>query len=450
MSLRCIALAFLLTFTACASRPIVPTAPTGPKNVVLLIADGFGPAHVTMGRDFAGRPLMLDGVLTGTVRTFASNSRVTDSAASATAYSAGVKTYNGAIGVDSTGKAVATLLEAAEARGMATGLVATSRITHATPASFAAHVASRGSEEEIAAQMMTQNVDVIFGGGHDYFVPTGAGGRRQDAQDLVTAAVASGYTFVDSPDALQRVAQVPVLGLFAGSHMDYEVDRDPARQPSLAEMTRKALDLLGGNPNGFFLMVEGSRVDHAAHNNDPVGTVHDVLAYDEAVKVVLDFARANGNTLVVATSDHETGGLTLGRENIYAWRPEVLGQVTASLEAFLARVQGGESALEAFEAIATFELTAEEEAELIGAATRTEASRAYVDIVSRRAVVQWTTGGHTAVDVNLYAFGPGSAHFSGNLDNTEIARRIASLLRFNLDTLTPSIRVRFATQEGGE
>ena len=289
-----------------------------PKNLILMIADGCGPASITMARDYAravlGRDeLALDAIQTGAVRTGSASSRVTDSAAGATAYACGVKTYNGAIAVDTAGRPLATLLEAAKARGMATGLVATSRITHATPAAFAAHVPQRAMESEIAAQMLAQRVDVLLGGGWSYFLPTAEGGRRQDGRNLLREAEAMGYQVVRTAADFRRGVRRPVLGLFGPDHLPYEIDRDPEEVPSLAEMTRAALELLADDPDGFFLMVEGSRIDHAGHANDAAAHVREVLAYDEAVAVVLDFARRDGQTLVVSVADHETGGLSLGR-----------------------------------------------------------------------------------------------------------------------------------------
>lgn len=180
-----------------------------PKNLILMIADGCGPASITMARDYAravlGREeLTLDAIQTGAVRTASASSRVTDSAAGATAYACGVKTYNGAIAVDTAGRPLATLLEAAKARGMATGLVATSRISHATPAAFAAHVPQRAMESEIAAQMLAQRVDVLLGGGWSYFLPTAEGGRRQDGRNLLREAEAMGYQVVRTAADFRR------------------------------------------------------------------------------------------------------------------------------------------------------------------------------------------------------------------------------------------------------
>ncbi|MEP0548358.1 MAG: alkaline phosphatase [Rhodothermales bacterium] len=413
-----------------------------PRNVIVMIADGFGPASATLAREFSGAPLAFDEILRGVVRTASSSSRVTDSAASATSYASGVKTYNGAIGVDSLQRPVGTVLEAAEARGMATGLVATSRITHATPAAFAAHVPYRGAEDEIAAQMVAQGVDVILGGGRRHFVPGDAAGVRTDGRDLLAEARAQGVAVVEDRAGFEGVTETPVLGLFAADHLDYEIDRTD--QPSLAEMTRTALALLDGDEDGFFLLVEGSRIDHAAHANDPVGHVHDILAYDAAVRVALDFARADGRTLVLSTADHETGGMTLGRDGVYAWDPAVLARVRASADRMAALIGEGQLAADVLRDFAAVDsLSAEERTaiERSGPGPFTVArDRAIGEAVSRRAHVGWTTGGHTGIDVGLYAFGPGAAAFHGAMEIDAVGRALADVLGFDLAPITERLR----------
>jgi alkaline phosphatase len=342
----------LLLLVAGFALPLHAQPEERPKNLILMIADGCGPASITMARDYAravlGRKaLALDAIQVGAVRTASASSRVTDSAAGATAYACGIKTYNGAIAVDTTGQPVATLLEAAKARDMAVGLVATSRITHATPAAFAAHVPQRAMESDIAVQMLDQGIEVLLGGGWQYFLPLSEGGRRQDGRNLLREAEQQGYQIVRNRAALRQSLRLPVLGLFAADHLPYEIDRDTTQIPSLAEMTRVAIELLRNNPNGFFLMVEGSRIDHTGHANDAAAHVRDVLAYDEAVAVALNFARQDGQTLVVSVSDHETGGLSLGRnvdgQGIYAWHPEVLARVRASYERLIPALQEAEN-----------------------------------------------------------------------------------------------------------
>lgn len=439
-----------------------------PQNVILLIPDGYGPATATMARDYlrwrdGTTSLALDSLHRGSVRTFAADSRVTDSAAGATAYSAATKTYNGAIAVDTTKQPVATILEAAEARGMATGLVVTSRLTHATPATFSAHVPDRWMENTIAEQQLAQGIDVLLGGGRRHFVPQSVdGSKREDDRNLLAEAQASGYTVVQDADGFRQADATPLLGLFSLSHMSYEMDRDPAAQPSLAEMTQKALDLLSSDEDGYFLMVEASRIDHAGHDNDASAHLFDTIAFDEAVETALAHAKAEGNTLVVSVADHETGGLSLGRdidgEGIYAWEPEALDRVTAShgvildsLAQAVTQVPAPEEGhdpvveevmapvLEHFTGIT--DLTDSEVTRL-----REEARSPYAlnfvlsDIIGRRAIVGWTTRGHTAVDVHLHAFGPGYTRFTGNHDNTYVGATLADLLGLDLDALTATLR----------
>lgn len=447
-SLSLIVLVCMIEFS-CA-LPAASQDEARPRNVIMFIADGCGPASFTYARDYlryqGGEALTLDSLQVGSVHTFASNSRVTDSAAGATALACGVKTYNGAIAVDAEQQPVATVLEAAEARGMATGLIATSRITHATPASYAAHVPQRIMEAEIAAQMMEQNIEVLFGGGRAFFVPQEDGGRRADGRNLLGEATGKGVQVLQSRADFDGTVQTPVLGLFTDDHMAYEVDRDAALEPSLAEMTAKAIDLLSQDPDGFFLMVEGSRIDHAAHGNDAAGHLHDILAYDRAVAEALAFAREDGRTLIVSTSDHETGGLTLGR-NLdgrpqYTWHPEVIENIPASHGGLLNMARSDSLTVCAlFSERLGIECT-EEEAAQFERALAGEASMNFTmaEVIARRAGLGWTTGGHTAVDVNLYAFGLGRDRFIGHYDNTAVGQRIAELLDFDLAALTEALR----------
>lgn len=439
----------LLVVALLVAVPVARAQET-PKNVILFISDGTGPATYTMARDYLRDylheedGLALDGILQGSIRTYAANSRVTDSAAGATAFAAGIKSYNGAISVDTARAPVATVLEAAEQRGLATGLVATSRITHATPAAFSAHVPNRGMEAEIAAQQLDQDIDVLLGGGRTWFLPEEQEGRRDDGRDLLSEAADHGVQVVQHRDELAAVEAAPVLGLFSMSHMDYEIDRDPAEQPSLAEMTRKAIELLeDASEEGFFLMVEGSRIDHAGHSNDAAAHLHDLLAYDEAVAAALEYAREDGETLVIATSDHETGGLTLGRDGVYDWRPDVVSRVQASHGVMLDAIidDGREPAAVLAEYAGIDSLTAAEQELLLAADVDYDLLNAALrDVVARRALIGWTTGGHTAVDVPLFGYGPGSERLVGHHDNTFVGHVIAELWDLDLEALTQALR----------
>ncbi|NNF57213.1 MAG: alkaline phosphatase [Rhodothermaceae bacterium] len=409
-----------------------------PKNLILMIADGFGPASATLARGVADRPLALDGILTGSISTAATDSRVTDSAAAGTAFACGIKSYNRAIAVDTLGRPCTTLFDAAEARGMATGLVSTSRITHATPASFAAHVPQRSQELDIAAQLVASGVEVLFGGGLRMFVPEEDGGDRDDSRDLRTELQHQGHALALDRNGFDALRATPASALLADDHMAYEVDRDPAQQPSLAEMTTKALALLSqsteGQREGFLLMIEGARIDHAAHGNDLAGHVHDILAYDAAVQGALDFAEANGQTLVVSVADHETGGMTLGRDGVYAWDPAVLRTARASREAMRARISAGDDVLAVVrEGTAVDSLNADEAAALRAAHAAGDSpalDRAISAVLSARAGIGWTTTGHTAVDITLYAFGPDGGRLRGHLPNDAVGRILFDLMGF--------------------
>ena len=408
-----------------------------PRNVVLMIADGFGPASVTLGRAAKGAPLAFDSVLVGSVETSATDSRVTDSAASATAYACGIKTYNGAIAVAPDGAPCRTVLEAAEARGMATGLVATSRITHATPASFAAHVARRSDEGAIAAQLAASDVDLLFGGGRSFFTtpPQGDAGVA-DLRSLVEVMGGAGWTVATDRAGYDALDTLPAAALLADSHLAYEIDRDRTDEPSLAEMTTRALDLLAASPdaqaNGFFLMVEGSRIDHAGHGNDPAAHLGDILAYDEAVAAALAWAARDGATLVVSTADHETGGMTLGRDGIYAWDPAPLLRATASFEAMTALARAGENPADVVREGLALATLPDGAAEAIRAAI--DSGDPYAlgpvvrDLISEPAGIGWTTSGHSAVDVGLYAWGPGAGRFAGALANDAVGRALFEVL----------------------
>ncbi len=452
-----------LLLAAPAQAQTAPNAPAGdePPNVILMIPDGFGPASVTMARDYlrwrdGTTELPYDSLHVGSARTFSTTSYITDSAAGGTALATGVKTYNGAISVDTTKRPVGTLLEGAERRGMATGLVVTSRITHATPAVFSAHVPDRDQENKIAQQQLNQDIEVLLGGGKRHFVPGSASNSaRNDDKNLLSTARQKGYQVVETPDALAQVDDSPLLGLFSNSHMAYEIDRSD-EQPSLAAMTETAIDVLSQKEDGYFLMVEGSRIDHAGHGNDAATHLHDILAFNDAVETALDAAQNDPNTLVVIVSDHETGGLTLGRnrdgEGIYAWHPDVLADVTASSGAIADSIRAIRSSgadadrikQRIEETVTRLTGVSDLSEERVEHLTEVEGpyavGNAVAPVVNREALVGWTSHAHTAVDVGLYAYGPGANRFVGNHDNTTVARRLADLLDVNLRALTEQMR----------
>ncbi len=199
--------------------------------------------------------------------------------------------------MSTSGEILTTVVEATEEQGASTGVVSNTRVTHATPACFMAHVSSRGLEPDIALQILETDVDVVLGGGRSYF-------------DSLSPE-AAGFTVVETTKELMGFDSGRVLGLFAEGYMSYEPYRDPLVEPSLAEMTEKSIELLEGDPDGFFLMVEGGRIDHASHDNNYEAMLSEVYAFDEAVLYALEYAATRNDTLVVVTADHETGGLMI-------------------------------------------------------------------------------------------------------------------------------------------
>ena len=313
--------------------------PSGKRNMIFMVSDGMGPTSLSLTRSFrqseSGLPfgdvLVLDRHLIGSSRTRSTSSLITDSAAGATAFSCGYKSYNGAIAVLPDHSPCGTVLEAAKKAGYMTGLVVTTRITDATPACFAAHVNERDEEDRIAEQEIGEYplgrvVDLMLGGGRCHFLPqTTPGSCRDDEKNVIDMAKKNGFSYVDDRTGfdglkLGSAVKLPLLGLFASTDIPYEIDRRnmDSVYPSLDEMARTALKALSeatrDSEQGFFLMIEGSRIDHAGHGNDPAAQVHEVLAYDKAFASVLDFLdRDTTPGVVVGTSDHETGGLATAR-----------------------------------------------------------------------------------------------------------------------------------------
>ncbi|MGH1362556.1 MAG: alkaline phosphatase [Calditrichia bacterium] len=343
-----------------------PIPQDGPiKNIIFLIGDGMGLTQMSAGRITANGA---DGTLaiekmpvTGIVHTHAKDKLVTDSAASATALASGVKTNNGMIGMLPDGRKPVSLLQISQDLGMKTGLVSTSSITHATPACFATHVTSRKFEPIIARQLIASGVNVMLGGGKSFFIPkSDTLSRRPDERNLLQEATTNGYQLAMSADEMRQIENGDVLGLFAASGL-----KNDAHEPTVKQMTEKALNLLKDSEKGFFLMVEGSQIDWGGHNNDPEYVIREMIAFDEAVKYALDFAKNDGQTLVVVTADHETGGMGL---------------------------HGGNND--------GSDLT-----------------------------FGWTTDYHTAEPVAVFAYGPQCLKFTGMYDNTRIPKKIADIMQ---------------------
>lgn len=525
-----------------------------PVNVVLMISDGYGPASHTMTRSFyqalhrndsvpsRGWGFPLDSSLVGSHRSRSSSSLITDSAAGATAFACGKKSYNGGIGVDEEGVSCGNVFEAAKTRDYLTGVVVTSRLTDATPACFFAHAGSRSEESFIASQMLAspykggkRTIDLAIGGGGCYFLPqSNPLSCRSDDRDLVSEAEDDGWDVrlgasmldrdhvqqaplsksphgeritraYDAPTARLNSSEhaskprLPYLGLLSPSNTPYVIDAALAEQqqiPSLAQLSEQALRALAdgarsksrrSKKTGFMLMIEGSQIDLCQHQNDPACMVREAVAYQEAagkVKSMVDDLNARGEpTILISTSDHETGGLTLGRQLTpgypdYLYYPERLVNVEASAEHLSARLfrfyrsstTPGEQELADFVTSRILgtdgglnfgpdesggRVTPEEVQEVLSCLPHHQIGEIFddppidntddcrkriADVASKRARVGWSSSGHTGVDINVYAHGHGSEGLHGNIENTDIGLFIADLLNLDLDRITHKLR----------
>lgn len=389
------ALLFSGVYAAQSSRQADAASSTA-KNVILFVGDGMGTATrdavrlATVGEN--GKLAMDSMPYVGLFHT-SSTTPVTDSAAAATAFASGVKTYNGAIGMDANKISVKTIMEYAKEAGKSTGVVTTSQVTDATGAAFGAHVEDRSKQSDIALQYLTKSkLDVILGGGEDFWYPAGEAGKFPDqpAEDpsekskgtqgnLVTKAKELGYTYVSTKADLNKAKSGKLLGLFSNEEMfqQNEEGKGDIYDPvvSLPEMTKKAIDTLSSNKKGFFLMVEEEGTDEFAHKNNAKMTIKSGQQLDEAVKVAKAYAAKNPDTLVLVLADHETGGFSIE-------------EVSADDES-----GDGISQEDGPFAIANSKLNF---------------------------VVDWTTSSHTAVDIPVTAMGRNASLFTGVYENTAI------------------------------
>lgn len=363
---------------------------------------------------------------------------MTDSAASATALASGIKTYNGAVGVDASREPVETLLERAKRRGYQTALVVTSQINHATPASFAAHVESRKQYNEIADQYLDRRfngrpwVDILIGGGRKYF--------EREERNLVHGFQALGYEYADNFTELMQLSSAPALALLADKGLPYAIDQAPHNR--LEMMTTKALELLS-EERPFFMLVEASQIDWCGHENDIACVMAEMADAEQSLKQISDFIATRPNTLLLATADHSTGGLSMGFDGQYQWRAEVVRRVRASAPAIARKLMAAEDqwreTWQALTAIDLDEQTAAEGQQLLDQIARAETGkerrlaiagleRAIRRAIDRASQTGWTTHGHTGGDVAVMALGAGAENFAGHQDNTDLARQLFAFL----------------------
>ncbi|CAI8493512.1 unnamed protein product [Pichia kudriavzevii] len=490
----------------------------GKKNIIMMVTDGTGPSSFNMARSFNqyikdlsfDEPLFIDKYLIGQSRTRSSSSLITDSAAGATAFSCALKSYNGAIGVDQFKNPCGTILEALKLKGWKTGLVVTTSITDATPAAFSSHADYRQFQDLIANQQLGLNmtitgpdgnglVDLMIGGGRCSFLPgSSVEGCRQDELNLIEYALERGWNvsltreeFDQLGMGLNEEVSLPVLSLLAYYNIPYELDRNEHKFPSLFEETVTALNILSRetaeSDQGFFLLVEGSRIDHAGHHNDPHAQVHEILAFDKAFQAVIEFAEnSDVETYVISTSDHETGGVDVGRQVTpeypdYIWYPEVLDRARHSGEFLNFKInkwmhERGTIKQEELREYIEREILEKDLGildydrdeihdilELIyrdsasnetdeGYITITEVDGASAvveflkDMVSRRARIGWSTHGHTAADVNVYGYcnREQGEHLlvtalGGNIENIQIGKFMEQIGGVELSELSDKL-----------
>ncbi len=447
--------------TAASAPAVTPAAPS--KNLIVLIGDGMGPAEVTAARyyskKFLNKPhLELDGgYYVGKATTYSEPSpyttesgAVTDSAAAGTAFSTGNKTYNNAISVSNgdVAKPYGSVIEAAMLQGKATGVVSTDNITGATPAVWASHVRQRSNQNAIASQYLTSGLDVIFGGGKINFTTKEEKGKRTD-KNIIPDYEAAGFKTAFDKKGLDAIPATAgkALGLFAGAEIPYVLDRDD-NTPGLPQMAQKALDILSQNKNGFVLMVEQGRIDHAGHANDLPANIQEMLELDATFKTLVDFAKKDGNTSVVVTADHETGGLTLGINNVYELNVDLFNKEKHSyeyLDGILKKAQTADDIRKIVADNTGFTDLTDEEVALIMNGDGSSYGRAggYNAVISKRLAIGWTGHGHTGVDVGVWAYGPIASLVKGDVDNTDIAKSGAKVIGADLAAATKQLQDKY-------
>jgi alkaline phosphatase len=482
------------------------------KNIIVMVPDGMSINGVTLSRWYkaydaktgnidANAALAMDELASGLVRTYWSDGKttgaITDSAPAATAYASGIKTNDKYLGVTPESTPVATVLEAAKLIGKSTGIVVTCQVQHATPAAWTSHYNDRSKYDIIGEQQAYNGIDVMLGGGAKYL----ASPYRKDFENIINEIKSMDYSYVTTKDEMNEVTGGKIWGMFeypenpdAAMAYDMDIKETAPQQPSLADMTKKALELLSKNEEGFFLMVEGSKIDWAAHANDPIGLISDILAFDDAVKVALDFAKQRQDTMLLVMTDHGNGGITIGDSSTDAsYSKDPIEKFVAPLKKAALTGEGmafkfGPERADVFAAMKAAkepedkeadseneeddaeklskeeiqEITAKFKAERLIIA---EAMKKYYGIddlseeeidaimqtpdssmnytvgpmISKRASIGWTTGGHTGEDVNLYTYLPGDARITGVVENTDIAKICAGVWGIDLAETTKSL-----------
>jgi len=433
------------------------------RYVFLFIGDGMGAAQVTVANIFATKrnshgielsPLSFPQFpVSGTISTLNSKGAVTDSAAAATALASGRKTINGVINMDATlTKEFKTIAEYAKEAGMRVGIITSITLNHATPAGFYARTPSRDNYYDIAVQLANSNFN-FFGGGA-ISQRRGANGNQRDAVEIATA---NGFTFVNTLEGFNAlrpgIGRVIAVNPGSSGAMPYEIDRRE-NELSLADFTRKGIELLE-NPGGFFMMIEGGNIDTAGHANDPGAVIHDVIAFDNAVRVALEFAQRHPReTLIVVTADHETGGMSIdeGRFDDFfntislqtrsgtTFTREVLDPYRRNTPAAQRQLADLLPAIREFFGLDFDNLTAIQRQQMesafqqsMGSGGSNQLTTTLTRILSQNAGIGWTTTGHTTTPVLVFAYGAGQEHFVGFYANNDLFFRLARTMDLDVD-----------------
>lgn len=413
---RVLAAIVFMVLVVLAAVGVAAQSPDGAavKNIIYMIGDGMGFHQIETARLVKGAPLTMDGLpVKHQAVNPSANATITDSAAAGTAHATGYRTNNGMVAISPDGQELTSILRLAKAAGKATGVVVTDVVYGATPGSYLANVNSRSEQDTILEQTLFRTQpDVLLGGGISVFNAIGGAARLAETP----------YTLVSNRDELlewRANGDGSLLGLFTTGSMTYEVDR-PATVPHIAEMVQVALDVLSQADDGFFLMIEGSRIDHAGHANDLRRSIHETIAFDEAIAVVLEFAAERGDTLVVVTADHETGGLTQGEATA---SPLVMSQgastIAAQIRSELTQNPGADVAA-VFERLAGIsDLESHIEPGTLDD---------LILVVLNKHSFYYTKTDHSAAPVPVFAFGPGAERFAEVEHITDMGRTAMDLL----------------------
>jgi len=464
-----IAIYMLLLISVMASAH----ADNKPKNIIIMFADGTTSSQYEFGRYSSAllrqKPFAVTDIVMAKghyqlMKSESADYYVTDSAAAASAMSTGHKANNGAISVTPDGKSPQTIMQFAKDQGKRIGLLSTAPIYDASPAAFSVHAKSRRDSELIVNQYLELAPDVLMGGGSNYFLPSSLpGGKRQDGKNVIEALQAKGYQYINAPGQLSKINSSKLLGLFADEDLDYEIDRNEQETPNLSQMVRAALQVLNqeskkSKNKGFILFAENENTDSAGHQNDVAALMRDLWAFDDAVKVALEFQKKNPDTLVIVTGDHETGGFapTYGRKNLEPAGKanylnvnlEQLKQIEAykiSLKEFSDKFKA-----KAKQVTSTAELNAylnsllqdsfpdlvldDDLREKILTQGQLGPNSNYLPAnilglaIARQTGFYWASSGHTPTPITVAAIGPGAEVFKGFDDNTAFAVKLRRLI----------------------